>query len=422
MTTAHVGAHEFALDVVEKLRAAGFESLWAGGCVRDLLMGNSPSDYDVATSATPDDVRKLFGHRRTLAVGAAFGVIVVLPEKLGSQPVEVATFRTDSSYSDGRRPDAVVFSTAENDAMRRDFTINGMFYDPIQERVIDHVGGQEDLDLKVIRAIGNAHERIAEDKLRMLRAVRFAARFGFAIEPKTHAAIHRHASELSVVSGERMAVELKKTLESDRASWAVQTWEELGLFPVLLPEFAISSAKLTDENALELLDSVAVKRWDARFVALAFRFCESQGAEGPRIKNLTLGLKHRLKFSNDECRGIEFAVSSQRLLEKSSSSPWSVVQPLMIHPDIALSVELLKARAAVHEVRRDVIAWIVERLDWTKQKLNPAPLLTGQDLIAAGLRPGPRFRELLQELRDKQLDSEIVTHEDAITWMRNKVC
>src|SRR6187431_2793035 len=167
-------AREFAVEVVRRLREAGLQALWAGGCVRDQLMGQLPKDYDVATDAAPERVREIFGQRRTLAIGAAFGVITVLGPK-GAGQIDVATFRRDAAYSDGRHPDAVTFTDAEHDAQRRDFTINGVFYDPLEDRVIDYVGGQEDLTRRVIRAIGDPLARIAEDKLRMLRAVRFAA-------------------------------------------------------------------------------------------------------------------------------------------------------------------------------------------------------------------------------------------------------
>src|SRR5688572_25996293 len=168
----------FALEIVEKLRAAGFEALWAGGCVRDELLGLVPKDYDVATSATPEQIRNLFGRRRTLAVGAAFGVITVLGPRAAGQ-IEVATFRTDAAYSDGRHPDAVTFTTAEHDAQRRDFTINGLFFDPVAQKIVDYVGGQDDIQRRIVRAIGDPRLRLREDRLRMLRAVRFAATFQF---------------------------------------------------------------------------------------------------------------------------------------------------------------------------------------------------------------------------------------------------
>jgi poly(A) polymerase len=177
-------ARDFAVDVVKKLREADFCALWAGGCVRDQLLGRRPKDYDVATDATPDQIRSVFGHRRTLAIGQVFGVITVLGTKRTGQ-IEVATFRRDATYSDGRHPDQVTFCDAREDALRRDFTINGLFYDPIEDRIIDYVGGQEDLKRRLVRAIGDPAARLAEDKLRMLRAVRIAADFAFDLDPET---------------------------------------------------------------------------------------------------------------------------------------------------------------------------------------------------------------------------------------------
>src|SRR6185436_14620848 len=191
-------AREFAVEVVRRLRDSGHQALWAGGCVRDQLMGQTPKDYDVATDAVPDRIRETFGKRRTLPIGAAFGVITALGPR-GAGQIDVATFRRDAAYSDGRHPDAVTFSDAEHDAQRRDFTINGLFYDPLIGQVTDFVGGQEDLNRRVIRAIGDPLARIAEDKLRMLRAVRFAARFNFLLEEQTLAAIRQQAHELIIV-------------------------------------------------------------------------------------------------------------------------------------------------------------------------------------------------------------------------------
>ena len=199
---------EFAIDVVRRLRESGYEALWAGGCVRDELLGLSPADYDVATSARPQQVSAVF--RKTVEVGASFGVVEVIgPRRLdGSFPkVQVATFRSDGAYLDGRRPESVRFSSAEEDAQRRDFTINGMFFDPLDGRVIDHVGGQADLKAKVLRAIGDPRARFREDKLRLMRAVRMAARFDFPIEEQTAAAVREMAGEITVVSAERIADE-----------------------------------------------------------------------------------------------------------------------------------------------------------------------------------------------------------------------
>jgi poly(A) polymerase len=226
---------QFAVDVVRRLREAGFVAYWAGGCVRDQLLGRAPKDYDVATDATPPQIREVFGRRCTLAIGAAFGVITVLGPKQAGQ-IEVATFRRDAPYSDGRHPDSVTFSTAEEDASRRDFTVNGLFYDPIREQVIDFVGGREDLAQRVIRAIGNPRDRFGEDRLRMLRAVRFTATFGFALDADTLAAVREMAGEITMVSPERIAMEMRQMLAAPGRGTAVRLLVETGLAEAILPE------------------------------------------------------------------------------------------------------------------------------------------------------------------------------------------
>ena len=243
MTPPGESSREFATDVVRQLRAAGYTALWAGGCVRDLLLGRGAEDYDVATSATPEQVRTLFGKRRTLAVGESFGVIIVLPPSKTAEPVEVATFRTEGVYLDGRRPTEVAFSTPEEDAQRRDFTINGMFYDPIQMQVLDYVGGEADLHRKVLRAIGDPHARMTEDKLRMLRAVRFAATLEFELDPTTRAAVQLMAPEMRVVSAERIAQELRKVLAHRTRVRGFQLLAETGLLEVLFPEVLPQTAE-----------------------------------------------------------------------------------------------------------------------------------------------------------------------------------
>ncbi len=404
---------QFAEQVVQRLRAEGFQALWAGGCVRDLLLGIEASDYDVATSAQPKQIRDLFGQRLTLSVGAAFGVIIVLSPDRRLQ-VEVATFRTDAHYSDGRHPDSVTFSTPEMDAQRRDFTINGLFYDPIERNVIDYVGGQSDLQDRLLRAIGNPEARISEDKLRMLRAIRFAARFDLEIEATTFAAIIHHAAEVAVVSGERLAIELRKTLETSKASWAVQKWAETGLLKVLLPEVA---ARWSDVGiaATARLGRTRQQCWQARLAAILWDVRqENDTAE------LMERLKHRLKLSNEDTDAIAFTLKSQTTLELAISLPWSKVQPLLISPWIDAGVELLELRAEPGDsVVESNLAWLRARLAWPDQQLNPPPLVTGQDLIARGLRPSPKFKQLLQDVRDQQLDGLLTTTGEAIRWIES---
>src|SRR5712691_10849232 len=226
---------EFAVEVVRRLKDAGYTALWAGDCVRDHLLGKTPKDYDVATNATPEQVRRVFSKRKTLDVGASFGVIIVVgPKRAGD--VEVATFRSDLGYSDGRRPDAVRFSTPEEDAQRRDFTINGMFYDPVEQRVLDFVGGERDLADGIVRAIGDPHDRMREDKLRLLRAVRFTAAFEFQLDPVTKAAVTEMASQIHIVSAERIAAELRRMLTDRHRNSAIELADEVGLLREILPE------------------------------------------------------------------------------------------------------------------------------------------------------------------------------------------
>ena len=250
---------EFATEVTQKLQAAGFAALFAGGCVRDDLLGKSPKDYDVATDATPEQVRELFGFKRTLAIGESFGVITVLGPRSVS-PIEVATFRRDGGYSDGRRPDSVEFTDAREDALRRDFTINGMFFDPVTETIIDYVDGQTDLELRQIRAIGNAEERIEEDKLRMLRGIRFAATYNFSLEANTLVAIQKRASEIDAVSPERIGGEIVRMFTHPNFPRAFELLIESSLWCEILPqklagETEAISLRLEELNRLKVSDT-----------------------------------------------------------------------------------------------------------------------------------------------------------------------
>ncbi len=406
----------FALEVVQRLRDAGYEALWAGGCVRDLLLNREPTDFDVATSARPEQVRQLFGTKRTLAVGAAFGVIIVLPKDAEAGQIEVATFRNDAQYSDGRRPDAVTFSTAQEDAARRDFTINGMFYDPLKQTVIDYVGGQQDLERCLIRAIGDADARIGEDKLRMLRAVRFAARFSFAIEAATEAAVARHAHELCVVSGERMTAEMHKTLQTPGREMALRTWAETGLMKVLLPELADRWS--TDcRRVCALVRAIEPTPWTA---ALSACWLPQFEADPSGLEGSLIDLKQRLKFSNEELDQLQVALRAQPLLAQARSVPWSRLQPLLIDIHIAAAIELLRARVACGEVDQAELDFVAARLAWPSSQLNPAPLIDGQSLQSIGLKPGPRFKDLLNHVRRAQLDGLINDRAAALEWIKSQ--
>jgi poly(A) polymerase len=414
----------FSIQVVQRLREAGFVALWAGGCVRDLLMGNDPADYDVATSATPQQVRHLFGFRRTLPVGISFGVVIVIGPSKAAGQVEVATFRTDASYSDGRRPDAVTYSTPEEDASRRDFTINGMFYDPLEEHVIDYVGGQQDLQRQLIRAIGDPHARLAEDKLRMLRAVRFAARFGFAIDPETRQAIHSHAREVAVVSAERIADEVRRTLQTKQSSWAIQTWYETGVLHVIAPAVNQAWPQIAS-RAMRLVEAMDKEDWLAKAAAIHWPLVEDSRFSPAEVARLIDAWKLRLKLANEEAEALAFALQSQPVLEQSENLPWSHVQPWLIKPHIATALSLLSARSSscagplsqADADRQKVVEWLRTRLAWGADQLNPPPLLGGHDLQQLGLKPGPEYRTILQAARDKQLDGELVDRSAALNWL-----
>lgn len=411
-------------------------------------MGIEPLDYDVATSATPDQVRELFGYRRTLPVGAAFGVVIVLGKPGQSLQVEVATFRTDAAYSDGRHPDAVVFSTPQEDAQRRDFTINGMFYDPLAGAVIDYVGGQVDLQHRCLRAIGRAEERIGEDKLRMLRAVRFSARFGFAIEAATRQAIARHAAEVNCVSGERIWTEIRKTLETSRAAWAVEEWFELNLLQHILPELNVvwPKQRLAARRLLDSLDSLPVRLsdrpdqgqqcvvqrppadWLDRLCGLLWIAAEQVANENASSLEVSLepmvqSLKTRLKVPNQVADTLRFVLPAQRELVDAPQRPWSQVQPWLVDACAGRAVALLEARLSLVEAPsqaaswRETVEWLYQKLALPREQLDPAPLLLGHDLIALGLKPGPRFRELLNRARQRQLDQLLPDRPTALRWL-----
>lgn len=397
----------FAVDVVRKLREGGFLAYWAGGCVRDQLLGRLPVDYDVATDARPPEIRTLFGRRRTVPVGAAFGVITVLGPR-GAGQIEVATFRRDDSYSDGRRPDSVTFSSAEEDASRRDFTINGLFFDPIGDEVIDYVGGREDLDRRVIRAIGTPEERFEEDKLRLLRAVRFAAAFDFALEERTREAVCRMAREITVVSPERIAAEMRRMLPGENRARAVRLLLATGLAEAVLPEI-VPSDDAGRERLDRSLDVLEVLPGPGFPLALAALLCRSVDAKG------AAEIGRRWRLSNEERDRCTWLVEHHRSLAGAPSRPWSEVQKLLVHDGAEDLVTLTVAAAAVGWGDTVDAAWCRAQLQRPQNELDPPPLVTGEDLIRHGLKPGPQFRELLEQVRDAQLDGRIQTNAEALS-------
>jgi poly(A) polymerase len=436
---------DFAVEVVRRLKEAGHEALWAGGCVRDELLGLVPKDYDIATDARPEEVRRLFP--RTVAVGMSFGVIEVLGPRAKSQDnaagsagllrIQVATFRSDVSYSDGRHPDKVIFSSAREDSLRRDFTINGMFFDPIAQRLIDYVGGQEDLRAQLLRAIGDPAMRFAEDKLRMLRAVRIATRFELTIEPATAAAIQRMAPQLSVgVSAERIAEELRQLLVYPQRARGVNLLYDLGLAAVILPEAvamkglpqgppAAPTGDLWDHvmRVLELLGP-------APSFALAFAaLLHDIGKPRTRARtpdrytfydhehvgaDLAWDICERLKLSGAERERIAWLVKKHQFLCDARHMRRSKLKMTLAHPGIRELLALHRADALASGRSTDHVDCCEQLLqEWSAAELNPRPLLTGHDLTDLGLVPGPLFKRLLDAVREGQLEGTIKTAAEA---------
>ena len=402
----------FAIEVVKQLRAHSQESFWAGGCVRDELMGRTPKDFDVATSARPDEIRLIFGKRRTLAIGAAFGVITVLGPP-GAGQIEVATFRQDLGYSDGRRPDEVRFSSPQQDALRRDFTINGMFFDPVSEQVIDFVGGREDLERRLIRAIGEPSERFTEDKLRMLRAVRFAAAFDFALEEHTEAAIREMADELTVVSAERIAAEMRAMLEGAGRARAVELLRQTRLLAQVQPEVDQLAHDQPEswELRLQFLDALDRPTFPQALAVLL---------GWPRDTKLAAAVGERWRLSKREIDRTGWLLRHGTALDDAASQPWPQLQPVLVHEGIAELISLYQTAARLGVANRSDIDFCRHKLTLSRHELDPPPLVTGDDLIALGVPKGKAYSVLLKAAREAQLAGEVQSREAARAYVADR--
>ncbi|HEX8815774.1 MAG TPA: CCA tRNA nucleotidyltransferase [Terriglobales bacterium] len=437
-------ARDFAISIIRTLREKGHQAYLAGGCVRDLLLKREPADYDVATEATPEEVMRIFP--QTYAVGAQFGVVLVpIPDdaRVESQPkdVEVATFRSDIGYSDGRHPDEVRFThDARQDVQRRDFTINGLLLDPITNKVLDYVGGQEDLKRKIIRTIGEPELRFTEDKLRMLRAVRFAARFGYEIESKTFAAIKQLAPEIRQVSRERVRDELTKMLTEGHAREAFLLLDQTGLQHEVLPEIeAMKGIAQPPEfhpegdvfvHTLLLLSKLPqpcppTLAWGALLHDVGkpptFRVAPD------RIRfdgHVDVGVKmaeaicERLRFSGDETRQILALVDNHMRFGHAQRMSESTFKKFVRMPNFDEHLELHRidclsshCNLGAYEFTREKMAHLPEAA------LRPRPLVTGDDLIAAGYPPGPRFKKILSAVEDGQLEGRFQDKNDALGYV-----
>lgn len=405
----------FALEVVGRLRAAGHQALWAGGCVRDLLLGLDPADYDVATSARPEQVVALF--RRTVPVGISFGVVRVLGPR-GAGEVEVATFRSDGAYVDGRRPTAVTFSSPEADAARRDFTINGMFLDPIEGGILDFVGGRADLEARLLRAIGDPAARFAEDKLRLIRAVRFAARFGLTIEPATAAAIRGMADQLPVVAPERIAQELRRMLVHPSRATGMAMAAELGLLGQALP---VVRSLLDDPGKGDLWEETlgALRSLPAgSSFPLALAALLHRSNLGSSVAAVHASARD-LKLSNAERDRAAWLLDHLPDLPHALEGKPNRRKRLLAREGAEELIALARATSGMPTTAIDSIERYLR--DQPEGPLAPPPLLDGNDLRDAGLTPGPRFKQLLDAAYDAQLDNLIHTREEALAWARRHI-
>ncbi len=410
-------ARAFAIRVVERLRTAGYETYWAGGCVRDELLGRIPADYDVATAASPDTVRAVFGKGRTLAVGAAFGVITVLGPR-GAGQVEVATFRADAPYTDGRHPAGVTFCSAREDAQRRDFTINGLFLDPLTGDVQDFVAGRTDLAAGIVRAIGVPAMRFGEDHLRMLRAIRFAAFFGFALEEETRSAIERMTHLVATVSPERIAAELRGMVSRTGRRRALELLLDTGLAGEVLVEVAPGPGAADDRReryleAARIIDALDEPSLPQALAALA------EGCD-PGVTGL---VATRLRLSNQESKTAAWLHDALADVGRATAAdlrqaPWSSVQPWLAHPSGPLLADLLRARAVCGRGDAEAAAWFTAHAARPRSELDPAPLVTGDELLAAGVPAGRPIGAALARIRRLQLDGAIATRAEALAEAR----
>ena len=408
-----IAARMFAVKVVEKLRQQGYEAVWAGGCVRDQLLDRVPMDYDVATSAHPDSVRELFGRRHTIAIGAAFGVITVIGSK-ASGNVEVATYRSDSEYVDGRRPVGVTFCNAREDALRRDFTINGLFFDPVGGVVVDYVGGQQDLHEGIIRAIGDPDMRFGEDHLRMLRAVRFSANFEFPLESHTRDAIDRLAHQLALVSPERLAAELRLMFSRAGRGQALRLLVGTGLVNPLFGG-QLNKTESFWSSASDALDALCEPSLPLAMAILCREEPES-----------VVVICNHLRLSNHERRLAVWLVKalsvfrSKDIMSDYARAPWSLLQPWLAHEWRFHLADLMVSLAVSNYFSSENVSWVSNQVQRTDAELNPSHLLRGNDLLQIGVPSGPIVGHLLHQLRSLQLDEKITSREAAVEWVEQQ--
>ena len=429
-----------ATRLVERLRAASHDALFAGGCVRDRLLGKEAHDIDIATSARPEEIQKLFP--RTVAVGAQFGVIVVLED--GGE-FQVATFRSDGAYRDGRHPESVAFTNAEGDARRRDFTVNGLFFDPLTRQILDFVGGEADLRAGILRSIGDPHARFAEDKLRLIRCVRFAASLGFEIEAETWRALVERAPEITAVSAERIRDELVKIFTQPSRVRGFDLLDQSGLLAILLPEVeALKGCEQPPDFHPEgdvfvhtrLMLSLLPERVSTPLVfSVLFHDIGKPPTflidETGRIRfnghesisaSMTEKIFARLRFSNAETEATVVGVKNHMAFKDVQNMRVATLKRFLARPTIDDELELHRVDCqGSHGLLDNYDFLLRKREEFSNEPLIPPPMITGRDLIAAGLKPGPLFKKLLDSAQALQLEGGLKTREDALAWLREEL-
>ena len=430
-----MSAREKAIGIVRRLHEEGYEAFFAGGCVRDMLLNKAPQDYDIATNAKPEDIQRIFA--KTVPVGAQFGVILVL---IDDEPFEVASFRHDGPYLDGRRPSHVSYGSLEDDIFRRDFTVNGIVYDPIAHRVVDLVEGQKDLERRVIRAIGDAHRRLEEDRLRMIRAVRFAAGLDFQIEASTLDAIKQLAPTITQVSWERIGEEVTRILTEGGARRGFELLDETGLLQVLLPEIEAmkgtpQSPDYHPEGDVFAHTMLLLSHLNAPSETLAYGCLLHDVAKPVCIRRDA----DRITFYGHTEAGAEMAEEILKRL-KRGRAVWERVGYLVRNHLRHVQAPKMRLSTLKRFLREDGIEELLElaRIDalssngdlqyyqfcrehlagLNQEQIRPEPLVRGGDLIAMGLTPGPIFAEILRQVEDAQLGGELTSRDQALEWVR----
>lgn len=459
----NLSSRETAIEIVRRLQQAGFAAFWVGGCVRDFLLGREPQDYDIATDARPEQIEKLF--KKTIAVGRKFGVIIVVKDQ---HQFQVATFRAEADYQDGRRPGKVVFSNAESDAQRRDFTVNGLFFDPIAQKLHDWVGGEKDLRAKIIRTIGAPEERFAEDHLRLLRAIRFAAQLGFEIEPETFAAVKKLAPKIELISAERIRDELIKLFApptntgraelplgpdarqrvrtESRAGRGLVLLRDSRLLPGVLPELIapILCQQLPEYHPegtvfehirlmlgkmppdapptlpwaviLHDIAKPATAERDAATGAIHFYGHEKVGAA------MSERILKRLRFPKKQIEEIVACVRNHMQFKDVRQMRKATLRRLLLRKTFPLELELHRLDCLGSHGNLENYEFLLAQAEELKKKpaIRP-PLITGKNLIGLGMKPGPAMGALLGEIREKQLADELKTPRQAKAWAKKRL-